>query len=146
MSERRRLDPALHPAPRHHDRARRRAALEDLVPADEAPAVARDVRSDPCGEPPLKLPGAREALRLHECAGPGAVLPLARRALVAADVEVRAGEDVADLVDDVAEEPHRALVEVDDLGIDPPAVAHLELRARVAELGIRGDRRDGVAG
>ena len=47
----RRGDPALLAPPAHHDRARRQAAFQDLVPADQPPAVFGQKGVDLPGEP-----------------------------------------------------------------------------------------------
>jgi hypothetical protein len=89
------------------------------------------------GQPELGLPLLRR-VRLP---------PLHRRALVAAEVDVRAREDLQHLTQDGPDEVDRRVVDVQDVVADPPDLPDTELGLReVAELRVRRDRGLHVTG
>ena len=90
-------DAAVDAAPGHDRGVGRESALQNLVPADELAALAVDEGFDLAGEPALQLLLGLEALGLHAGLALGAGLPVGFVDLVAADVNVLAGEKIDDL-------------------------------------------------
>ena len=98
------LDPALRPAPGHDRGPGRQAALQDLVPADQTLAPRRQKVLDPPDEPALQLLLVLQPFLPDPRLAAGAGLPAVLGALVAADVEPGAGEEVGHLGEHVLQE------------------------------------------
>ena len=73
-------------------------------------------------------------------------LPFRNGALVAAYVDIRAGEDLGELVEHVCAETDGPFLEVQHVLADAPAGVHLELAPGVPELRVRGDGGQHVPG
>ena len=147
MTVPRRLGRAVDTAPGHDDRALLGAAFEDLVPADDPPALGRQMGGDAVDEPALQLVLVFKPQRLHLRLDLRTGLPLVLDRLVAADVNVRGGEDVDHLVQHRLQEGEGRVVDVVEVGEHAP-VRHARLRDLPgdAQLWIGGDRRGGMAG
>ena len=87
----------------------------DLVPADQAAAAGGEPPRHLRDEPALQLVLGPQAERAHALPGAVAVVPLGGRALVAADVDVRAGEQLHHLVEHVREELEGGVLDVQDV-------------------------------
>src|SRR6185437_3594415 len=132
-------------APGHDDGVLRAVGVHDLVPADHAAAAGREPLRYLRHEPALQLGLGPQAERAHALPGAVAVVPFAGRALVAAEVDVRAGEDVHHLVEHVRAELDGGVIDIQDVPGNAPAGAHLDrllpavVRVRVAEFGVGRD-------
>src|SRR6202035_5940789 len=91
-----------------------------------AAAAAREPPSHLRHEPALQLGFGPQAERAHALPGPVAVVPLGGRALVAAEVDVGAGEDIHDLVEHVRAELDGGVIDVQHVPGNAPAGAHLD--------------------
>src|ERR1700722_1735147 len=95
--------------------------LQNLVPADDSPAVCRKVAADSLREVRLqrvgvadaKLPGAR----LHGRRG----IPLILDGLVAADVNAAAGKKLDDLCQDVLQKLAGLRFQIEEMSVHTPA-------------------------
>ena len=77
----------------------------------------------------------------------GAILPAHARALVAADVDVLSGEEVADVVEGLLDEGVDLLVAgAEDVSVYAPEFAGLVRAARATQLRVSGKGRHHVAG
>ena len=74
------------------------------------------------------------------------LLPPRLRDLVPPDVDVRAGEEVADLVEHILEELDRGVPGAEDVLVHPPRFSHLERPAGAGQLRVRGERGQRMAG
>src|SRR5947207_2414133 len=98
-------DPAVDPAPRHNRRALGKAALQNLVPADQPAAVLAQELVDPAHEVALKLILILQTLRLDLGLASRAALPVALPNLVSADVDPLRRKELHDLGEDILDEP-----------------------------------------
>lgn len=139
-------------APCHDDGVRRAAGVDDLVPADHAAAAGGEPPRYLRHEPALQLGFGPQAQRAHPLPGPGAVVPFGGRALVAAEVDVGAGEDIHHLVEHVRAELDGGVIDVQHVPGNAPAGAHLDrllaavVSVTVAKLGVGGNRGLHMAG
>ena len=112
MTKPRRGNRALYTAPTHHCCVRGYTALEDFIPPDHASTVLRQIRPDLLHEPALHrvLRGDAESfhLRLNRRRGS----PLVLDSLVPSQVDVLAGEQGKELVNDVFDERQAVAVGV----------------------------------
>ncbi len=132
-------------APHRDDGLGGGAAVEDLVPADDASPQGGHVLGEGAREPGLDAADLGDALAFHELGGDRRGLPLGGGDLVAADVDERGVEDLGDGVEDVAGELEGGLGGLEDL------LEHAEgggdaLAVPGAELGVGGQDGAGVAG
>src|SRR5438034_2239588 len=139
-------DAALLTTPAHHRRARREPALEDLVPADEAPPPLREPSVDARDEPALKLLLVPQSELLHSRLCRWTLLPFALRALVASDVDELRRKERQDFVEHVLDEGEDVVADAEDVFADAPVRLDLVLRLGVAELGICRDRSERMTG
>ena len=131
-------DAALHAAPRHDRGLRRQAALEDLVPADEALAAGVEMLLDAADEPALQLAGVGQPLGLQARLAPRAGVPARLGALVAADVHPGPGKQRRHLVQHVLQESERrARCRRNRHLRTRPTGAWRERPARAGEVGVR---------
>ena len=140
------VDPALFAAPRHDRGGGGQAALQDLVPADQAAALGLKVGAELFDHPALQRVFGLDAQRLHLRLHLGAAFPLILDRLVAAEVDIGAGEDRHQLVEHVLDEGDALRPRIEQIGHDAPIVADQRPVAEDAELRIGGDERIGVAG
>ena len=102
---------------------------------------------EPVGEPALQLRRAAETALRRQLGRPGAFHPLDARALVAADVDVPAREDVEDLLPEVEDHRECRILEIQHLVEDAERGGRLVPGLRVvAELGVRGQQGRHVSG
>jgi len=141
-------DAALCAPPGHDRRLGGEAALEDLVPAEEAAPLGDEDLFDAPHEIALELVLVLETLGLHPGLALRAALPLGLIDLVAADMDERPWEEADDLRQDILQEFVRAVVAgAEDVGDRPIASRrHRERPSRAGELGIGRERGFGVAG
>ena len=131
--------PGLAP-PAHHGSPGRQAALDNLVPAEQPPAVPAEERVHLSDEPAMQLGLVLGAQLFFQCIHFLAFRPMARIRFVAADVNIPAGKQLHHLGQDVLHEgdgfrPRRQ---------DPLVGAPPGLRLQRAELvGIQPDPRIG---
>ncbi len=137
MAGRGRRGGARDPMPGHHHRlAGQAAAVEDLVPADQAPAMRGQEGGDATGEGRLQGLGVRRAL----------TIPALGLGLVPADVDIGAGEDRHDLGQHVLQKAQGPVVHGEDVGKAAPPGLVLDPRRRPdAELGVGEQGRNRVA-
>ena len=133
-------------APRHDGGRRRNAAVENLVPADQAPAVRLQEAFDALRGVALQLPRRGQPLGAHARPAVRTLLPHFGRALVAADMNIGRGEEPDYLVEHPLDEVERRIApDAEDPVVDVPRLAHLVPFARAAQPRIGGQRRHGVA-
>src|SRR4051812_48443324 len=87
MARFRRYGRALDTAPRHHGRICRDLSFENLVPADQPPAMLRQIGADAGGEPALQRGFVLQAKSLDPRLGARIGLPLVLHRLVATDMD-----------------------------------------------------------
>lgn len=97
-------------------------------------------------EPALQFIFVLKAAFFDEGLGAGAGFPLGFRALVAADVDELAGEEVKDFGEDVLQEADGLFFGVKDVLENAPLGSDFDLGAEVAEFGIGGNGGLGMAG
>src|SRR5699024_6659456 len=116
-------DTPFFPAPGHHGRPRGESSFEDLVPADQTTATRGQVRVELADEPALQFVLVGQPLLLDPFLGGVTVLPLGLGAFVPTHVDVGAGEQLDDFVEDVLVELQDVVGDAEDLVEDPPAGA-----------------------
>ena len=121
---------AVDAAPRHHDRRRRQARLEDLVPAHQPPAARLQEAPDALREIGLCLGRVADSQSAQARLGRRRVAPLRLLDLVATHMDVRAGKKRHHLGEHVLDEREGRVLEVVDVGVDAPVRGHLGGRAR----------------
>ncbi len=153
MAEARAEPGADRAAPRRDDRIGRRvAALEHLVPADGAATAGAEPVGDTAEEPGLQVLLVGDAPLGHELLRARVGAPAVLAHLVAADADDLVVEDLAELVEDGADEGEGLVLDVQHLVADAearPRLAHAPrhlLGAADAELGVRGEDRARVPG
>src|SRR5690606_10342317 len=121
--------------PPHHDqRVVGRAAVQDLVPADDLAALAGQILRELPGEPGRQVVDVGQSQLGGLGPGLRTVAPPGARYLVTADVDVLGVEDVHHGVEDLAGELQRRLGGGQDLGEDAEGGRHRHRLAGVAQL------------
>ena len=139
-------DSACLAAPAHHRSVGSQSALEDFVPADDLAPAGVQVALDAADEVALQRVLVGQALSGDARLALGAFVPARFGALVAPDVDVLAGEERQDLIQNTFEKAKYRVVAgaVDVVEHAPPGGDGL-LLARTAQLGIGREGRTGVA-
>jgi hypothetical protein len=132
--------------PRHDRTVAPGASPPSRISSQPRSRRPREVLVDAADEPALQRVLVGHAAFTHQLLRPRIRPPLVLRALVATDVHEGGGEELDDLVEDVAEELDRALLHVEHVRVDAPFGPRLQLCPRDAEVGVRSDRRLRVAG
>ena len=132
-------DPTCLASPAHDSGSGGESAFEDFIPADEVSAFAGEVFVHLADEPALHFVFVFESAFFDELLDSWACFPFIFGAFVAADVDVFAGEDRHDFVEDVLEKFDGGELGVVDVGYDAPFVGDFELIFGVSELGVGGD-------
>ena len=143
----RRRHAAVAAAPAHHGGAGRQAALQDLVPAQQAPAPVRQPAGHAADEPALQFILAGEPLCGNALLAVVTGAPRLLRALVAANVDERAREQLQDLVQHLLQEREGGVPPgAQHVALDAPGGGHLVAGAGAAQFRVAGQRRLCVAG
>jgi len=134
-------------APRLHDHTRRRAAFEDLVPADAGLPLGSQELDHAVDEPRLERVLVRKPDRPLARLALGARLPPVLRALVRAQVDVLPGEKLHHFREDALEEFERLLIaRAEDVLEDAPRRLDLVWPAGAPQMRVGGEGGTGVAG
>ena len=104
------LQASFYPMPRHHGSIRSQAALQYLVPADDALAVFVGETLHPPNHIALKLFRTLQPLGLHPCLTVRTELPVVLPGLVPADVDVLRREHLEHLQQNLLQEREGALL------------------------------------
>ena len=131
---------AVGSAPGHDARAGGDAALQDLVPAYEAPPVTVEEATDARNEPALQRRFVRESKFTDACLDTRGIPPTVLDRFVAADVDVLARKKLDHFRQDVFEEAERRLVGIEEIVMHAPVRRNGRRRASSAEPRIACDR------
>ena len=140
------LEPALGATPGHHRGFLRQRAFEDLVPADQAPAVLCQELLQPRDDVALHFHLGAGAGLAHRLLHAGGGFPLILDRFIAADVHVRGREQFDHLGQHVLDELQRAFLGIEQVGEHAPLVVDGQRLLGAAQLRVGDDGRGGVAG
>jgi len=138
-------DAALHAAPRHHGRARRQAAFENFIPADQLALVLIEKRFDAAQKITLHCMFVLHAFALHQILHEGAFLPAPGRRLVAAEMDIAAGEQRDHFAQYAFEKLERRFVRAEHVVFDAPDSRDFERAGRTGEFRVCRERRLGMS-
>ncbi len=131
-------------APTHDSGSFGESTFEDFIPANKTTTVLVEMVFHLLDEPRLKFVFVFESSLFHSLLLGGVFFPLGLGALITADVNELAGEDVHDLGEDVAAELDRFGFGVEDSVTHSPPHHNFSWFA-VTEFGICGDGSDHMA-
>ena len=120
--------------------------VEDVLPEDGVTAALLEVAGHLCGEPALQVVAVAEAFVGDALLAGGAAFPLAFGCLVAAQVDVGRGEEVADLVEDIVEEEEHGVAAGTEEGVGEARLGHTRRLSGAGERGVGVEGGFGVAG
>src|SRR5258708_31642306 len=131
--------------PRHDDGILLESRLQNLVPADDPPAVSRKVAADSLSEGCLTRCGTADAGSPGAGLHPRRGIPLVLDRLIAADVNGGAGKELGDFREDILEKTEGMRFQIEEVGVYTPAGGDAQRSiARGSHRGVRGDCRRGM--